>query len=275
MTDKMCVGCQRLLPSENYHKNKAAKDGLQSRCKSCIKEYTRQYRQKNKRRNSSVVTNNSLRNCTGCQTEKPVSEFYRAHSRADGYTTRCRDCTRKENNSRRWSRGDNKPRRYLEVVDGRFACRGCDIEKDISEFYKNRAMPHGYDTFCKACRSIKNKEFFDDNLGYFKERYALNPELHVAKTQRRRARKLGALVNGFAEPTSSRLRMFYGRGCLFPGCENEIATVDHVVPLSRQGHHTYYNAQPLCLSHNSSKSVSDTDYRGVSPHGVLMDVALS
>lgn len=43
MTEQMkaCTGCERELPLEEFHKNRAAKDGLQYRCKSCTAEYDR------------------------------------------------------------------------------------------------------------------------------------------------------------------------------------------------------------------------------------------
>ena len=36
---KMCISCKRTLPNENFCKNKRNKDGLNSKCKDCVKEY--------------------------------------------------------------------------------------------------------------------------------------------------------------------------------------------------------------------------------------------
>jgi 5-methylcytosine-specific restriction endonuclease McrA len=39
-------------------------------------------------------------------------------------------------------------------------------------------------------------------------------------------------------------------------------TIDHVVPLVRNGSHDKSNIQPLCLSCNDSKGTKVLDYRG-------------
>ena len=40
---KKCVTCGRELPVSEFHKNAKNKDGLQSKCKSCVSEYNRAY----------------------------------------------------------------------------------------------------------------------------------------------------------------------------------------------------------------------------------------
>lgn len=39
MKTKKCSKCKRELPITEFHRNKAAKDGLQSHCKECTKLY--------------------------------------------------------------------------------------------------------------------------------------------------------------------------------------------------------------------------------------------
>ena len=40
---KKCVTFGRELPVSEFHKNAKSKDGLQSKCKSCVSEYNRDY----------------------------------------------------------------------------------------------------------------------------------------------------------------------------------------------------------------------------------------
>jgi 5-methylcytosine-specific restriction endonuclease McrA len=49
--------------------------------------------------------------------------------------------------------------------------------------------------------------------------------------------------------------------CIVPGCGASPVTMDHVVAISKGGRHHISNLQPLCLHHNDSKGVKDTDYR--------------
>lgn len=45
---KQCVSCNKVLEVFNFHKKSAAADGLASYCKSCTKEYGRQWTAKNR-----------------------------------------------------------------------------------------------------------------------------------------------------------------------------------------------------------------------------------
>jgi hypothetical protein len=43
-------------------------------------------------------------------------------------------------------------------------CPKCDIEKNVSEFHKNKHNKDGLNTWCKQCRSHKNKDYIIDDL---------------------------------------------------------------------------------------------------------------
>jgi len=47
MSIKVCRLCAVELPVEEFHKNKAMPDGLQSSCKACLREYERKRRAAN------------------------------------------------------------------------------------------------------------------------------------------------------------------------------------------------------------------------------------
>lgn len=52
MSDKKCTRCGEVLPTTTkyFHRNKAVKDGFDTRCKICRNEIAKEYRQKNKDR---------------------------------------------------------------------------------------------------------------------------------------------------------------------------------------------------------------------------------
>ena len=52
----------------------------------------------------------------------------------------------------------------------------------------------------------------------------------------------------------------YGGKCLRCGCTEDI-TIDHIIPLSKNGANTIDNLQPLCRKCNSSKGATTADYR--------------
>ena len=45
---KECSKCNNIKPLDEFHKNKGSKDGYRSKCKLCVKEYTKDYNNKNK-----------------------------------------------------------------------------------------------------------------------------------------------------------------------------------------------------------------------------------
>lgn len=49
--------------------------------------------------------------------------------------------------------------------------------------------------------------------------------------------------------------------CIVSGCGTSPVTMDHVVPLSKNGRHHISNLQPLCSSCNDKKGVKEDDYR--------------
>lgn len=85
-----------------------------------------------------------------------------------------------------------------------------------------------------------------------------NPEKVAAMHQRRRARRQGAEGCGF-EPDLwvDVILIGWGNRCCYcsqPFTEERPATLDHVVPLARQGNHQPSNLVPCCFTCNCSKS---------------------
>ena len=44
MTEKQCTKCGEVKPVSAFHKNKRAKDGLQSHCRICRKQYRQEHK---------------------------------------------------------------------------------------------------------------------------------------------------------------------------------------------------------------------------------------
>jgi len=54
---KTCTSCKEVKGVELFSKHKSKPDGLHSECKSCVKEYSRKYRQENKGRRKDYYKN--------------------------------------------------------------------------------------------------------------------------------------------------------------------------------------------------------------------------
>ena len=59
-------------------------------------------------------------------------------------------------------------------------CSKCGIEKDKSEFYKNKLRPSGISSECKICHRTQKKEYYalnkEEKLSKSKEYYEINKE---------------------------------------------------------------------------------------------------
>lgn len=142
-------------------------------------------------------------------------------------------------------------------------CTKCNIEKPLSEFYKERDR---FRPDCKKCNNEKSKKYHTNNNekrlkvikawgenNLEKKRKISNdwkkayPDKHVALEEKRRATKMKAVPAWFEK---EKVRLVYKKA-------KELGmTVDHVVPLSSKivcGLHCWYNLQLLDSKLNSGK----------------------
>lgn len=163
-------------------------------------------------------------------------------------------------------------------------CKNCNLEIDISLFYKNKQNLDGLGSYCKDCTKARSAKWKLEN----KERHyqqsinwrAANPERkRISDTKWRKAnkdkikksankyqtshperqsdfyhkRKALKLKNGVFEISKKFLKNLYSSPCNCCGKYGDIH-MDHIIPLSRGGRHSEGNLQPLCSKCNLSKS---------------------
>lgn len=135
---KMCSKCGNALPSRFFYKQSASPDGLQSYCKACTRE-VKQERYKEKRESILLKNNN----------------YY--HTNKEKILRNQSD--RRKRNPRKsdeWNK--QKRNRIIEMIESgetivpdTQVCKGCGIEKPISEYYTNYSYTIGVMSKCKAC----------------------------------------------------------------------------------------------------------------------------
>jgi len=112
-------------------------------------------------------------------------------------------------------------------------CYGCKEQKDADSFYKDKSHPSGLSGYCKECsRAILLDAWVEDvkrNIVWDRD----------------------------------------GRHCKM--CQVFVSLeemhLDHIVPLSRGGKHSYVNTQTLCGPCNLYKGVRTLEELGVLPNG--------
>lgn len=146
-------------------------------------------------------------------------------------------------------------------------CTKCEQEKPLSDFYKHSGFPDGYRSRCKGCHVKKSEEWRKanpDKINALNKKYYYqdplkrskitltwmknNPDKCCDNSHRYRARK----KNAFVENVSSLVVLELDDG-ICGICGKDVDPfdyhVDHVVPLSRGGDHSYANVQlshPIC-----------------------------
>lgn len=97
------------------------------------------------------------------------------------------------------------------------------------------------------------------------------------KASRRKAAKSSTLVDDpRLRHAFEALCLVYGERCMISGCQTgEVLHLDHIVPLVKQGSHSFDNLQLLCRFHNLSKRDRNAvDHRPFTCSNADVDTAL-
>lgn len=149
------------------------------------------------------------------------------------------------------------PRQYPPTK----TCSRCRKDLPRAEFYKNKGRPDGIQTVCKGCTGKNNAKWRaanpDAHLRHYAER-EVPAEESVARRVRWhawRARQYGAFVED-VHPLVLLERDDGVCGICGDDVDPFCFDIDHVVPISRGGEHSYANTQVAHRSCNSSKKAS-------------------
>ena len=232
---------------------------------------------------TSIMT----KTCGKCDTEKPINEF-RKHRRA------CKGCER-EYNQKRYERNKSRPPADIEEKQ----CSRCKQVKDIENFYRTQRSDDGWDNYCKECRRLLRIKHRDpeserayanrwrsenserraeyaveyrsrpetkERERVYSEEYRKRPEVLARGRVLAHNRRVEYRNSNLPANTWQLLLESYGEKCLNPDCTtpNDPLQMEHIVPLSRGGSHSWDNLQVLCRTCNLRKGKNGTtDYRQV------------
>jgi hypothetical protein len=118
-----------------------------------------------------ITTGDGTKRCPDCRETKPLHEFNRSRKSRDGRWHYCRLCwrVRLRGYYRKRREAIGLPRRR-EVPEGQKYCPDCKTVKVEADFGRNKAARDGLNSYCKACRSERNKR------AYRKKAYDMTPE---------------------------------------------------------------------------------------------------
>lgn len=204
--------------------------------------------------------------CTRCTKEKPLEDFQKSRARKDGYSSMCKSCLnerdrikyainpKKRISNQSWRNNNPEKVRASKKAD---AIKHADRKRESDKRWRLSN---------KERKSENGKSWYQANIDKVRSRARdwakNNPIKRMLHNQTRRALKKNNGGKITAEEWQT-LKKRYNHTCLCCGRkEPEIKlTIDHVLPLKLGGTNTISNAQPLCVSCNSSKKTKQIDYR--------------
>lgn len=216
---KKCGKCKLEKAFSEFHKNRRAKGGLKSQCKLCVK----QYKQANKERIAEYKKAYREAN------KEHIAEYHKAWQKAN-------------------------PERKAEYDQ---AYREANKEREAARVKAwQKANPERVAEYQKAWYQA-NKE---RKAELTKARRKANPDKFRAYDQARRALERNALVDKDISVTG--LRQIYDDLCFYclepldfitPGAVH----VDHIIPLSKGGEHSWDNVCLACSTCNLTKNAKN------------------
>lgn len=255
LTQKKCSACGEWKDKSEFHKNKSQKDGLHHTCKTCKAQRALVYRSTH-----AEDERQRMRNWRAANPEKRKAQDKRYLST---------HLEEERERHRKWA--EENPGKVKEKTR-RWALANPDKRKESFRAWRSRNketvkkwLRKWYEKN-KAIVSLKNREKYARNAEVERQKSRdwrkSKPEAARMQRRNRRARERAAIGTITAQEWRA-LKAFYNYTCLC--CkrqEPEIRlTLDHVKPLIRGGSNTINNAQPLCLTCNSSKGTKEIDYR--------------
>lgn len=145
------------------------------------------------------------------------------------------------------------------VTDLEAECLGCNQVLPLSAFGIESRRPNGRNSRCKECRRAAARKFKAANPDYWAEWRKANVEAVRDAQNRRRAARLGLPREKIDRAEVFASDNFTCRLCGDPLAMGEAMphplspTVDHIIPLSKGGHHVRSNVQSAHFLCNTAK----------------------
>lgn len=200
--------------------------------------------------------------CSACDTNKPVSEFNKNKTKKDGLQSRCRECNKKILKQWYEANREHKQEYYIENKER--------IKETQKRYVLNNREK--FDEYQRRYRRQNRDKMKARQRVY----YSKNPNANRRYKALRRARERSA-EGTYSEAEANVLLSMYNT-C--PACgegftEDAKPTLDHIVPITRNGTNYITNLMPLCKRCNSSKNAKTPEEWKPKGHEYLKQVELA
>ena len=155
-TTKRCVACRLHLPTDSFHVRRAAPDGREARCRSCLGAAAAARAAARLTAAVALALDVHARppppptvakQCTNCGVMQPMSNFHRHAGRTGGRSCRCVICARAATAAVAAAAATAA----RPPPTSTRACRRCRVTKPATEFATSLRARDGLSASCRAC----------------------------------------------------------------------------------------------------------------------------
>lgn len=231
-----------------------------------------------------------MKTCTKCNTTKPLADFRRDKSRADGLFPWCVECCRANDRSdtRKKQKRERQKERYgtelsykekvKQLTNRRYhtnpdyqadvkaRARARELDPVIYTHIKDQARKRYHNGYGNIDRARHQTDKYRSQKRKWHSDGMANPEKRAKmkhwrkQTKYRRRAWIQQSATSHTKREWDELCAKYHHLCLCCG-EVKPLTPDHITPLSRGGSNSIDNIQPLCRTCNLRKHTKTIDYR--------------
>lgn len=140
---KTCSKCHKIKPVTEFYKKKRTKDGLDTICIACNREY-----QNSKKYVKHEPITEGYKVCCICNNVFPVTDFYVDRRLVSGRTNRCKNCVQKYSKQYKTD-NKNKLAIYNKYYNNQTTEKHCIICNKVYQGKRNGT------NFCPDCHSIR------------------------------------------------------------------------------------------------------------------------
>ena len=251
---KKCSRCKVEKELICFSKSKNNKDGLDYICKACKAIESGLRRERNKKRSTllSSTLSTAIKMCFGCMKEKCLHDFGIDKQQIDGRNRYCKKCLsiwRASNRLANLDKMRERDRIYRE-----------SHKEEYFHYQKQYREKHNSENI--LYRKEYNKTHKKEVASNKREWNIKHPDKKRAHGQKRRALKANAIVETFLDKEIFERDNYICGICGQPIDKNlkypdpQSVSLDHFIPLEKDGKHARNNVQAAHLRCNCSKRVT-------------------
>jgi hypothetical protein len=155
--------CGKTKSVTEFYSDLRNKDGYSYCCKSCYSKKGKSYHKKLAARSPKEIPKVKNKRCSKCGKNKPASDFFKSISKADGYSSICKECSKNYVVKHRKKVSD---REFNDIeLKGEKRCWMCGKLLPIEEYNYDRGNPDGFSNYCRECGKKYKQKHYAENYG--------------------------------------------------------------------------------------------------------------